>query len=70
MAYIRSKNIHGHTRYQVVEDHRVAGRVQHRVLWDLGQYSTVEEAVADLRNKAAKDRQSAETVRQRGQRSY
>ena len=64
MAYIRSKNIRGHTRYQVVETHRAGCWVTHHVLGDLGRHPTVEEAVAALRKKAAQDRQTAETMRQ------
>ncbi len=48
MAYVRRKQVKGRTYYQVVETYRDGDKVRQRVLVHIGEYPTVEEALAGL----------------------
>lgn len=60
MAFVRPKVVEGRTYYQLVHNHRAAGKHRQKVLCHLGKHSALELAIEDmsreeeeLRNKTA-----------------
>ena len=53
MAFVRKKRSGGHDYYQLVENYREDGKHKQRVLAYLGKHATVEDAIAELREKLA-----------------
>jgi hypothetical protein len=47
MAFVRSKVVEGHTYYQLVQNHREAGKHRQKVLCHLGRYSSLALAIED-----------------------
>jgi hypothetical protein len=81
LAFVRRKNVHGYTYYQLVRNYSEGGEHRQEMLEHLGHHDSLEAAILAEDRKVVSDLASyerqiafylneAEVIRRRGQRMY